>query len=47
MHNVTASFDATVRHMTEMSQWPKCFSKKWQKCHSEKKQPSISGFQFI
>jgi len=27
MNTVTASFDKTVRQMTEMSQWPKCLSK--------------------
>jgi len=32
------SFDKTVRQMTEMSQWPKCCSKKWPECLSEKKQ---------
>jgi len=27
MNIVTASFDTTVRQMTEISQWPKCLSK--------------------
>jgi len=36
MNTCTASFDTTVRQMTEMSQWPKCHSKKWPKCLSDK-----------
>jgi len=28
MNTVSASFDTTVRQMTEMPQWPKCLSKK-------------------
>jgi len=36
MNTVTASFNTTVRQMTEKSQWPKCLGKKWQKCLSEK-----------
>jgi len=31
-----ASFNTTVRQMTEMFQWRKCFSKKWPKCFREK-----------
>ena len=31
------SFDTKVRQMPEMSQWPKCHSKKWPKCLIEKK----------
>jgi len=27
MNSVMASLDATVRQMTEMSEWPKCLSK--------------------
>jgi len=37
MNTIMASFDATVRQMTEMSLWPKCLSKKWRKCVCEKK----------
>jgi len=33
-----ASFNTTVRQMTEMFQLSKCLSKKWPKCLSEKKQ---------
>jgi len=36
------SFNKSVSKMTEMFQWPKCFSKKWTKCFSEKKQKNIS-----
>jgi len=31
MNTVMASFDTTVRQMTEISQWPKCLSKKMTK----------------
>jgi len=37
MTTVMASFTTTVRQMAEMSQWPKCLSKKWPKRLSEKK----------
>ena len=36
MNTVTASFDTKVRQMTEISQWPKCRSKKLPKGLSEK-----------
>jgi len=36
MNTVTESFNRTVRQMIEMSQWPKCLSKKWPKCLSDK-----------
>jgi len=35
-----ASFDTTVRQMTEMFQWAKYLSKKWPKCLIEKKKNS-------
>jgi len=38
MNTVTASFDTTVRQMTETSQWSKCCSKVSLKCLSGKKQ---------
>jgi len=38
MNIVTASFNVTVRQMTEISQWPKCLSKNLPKCLSEKTQ---------
>jgi len=38
MNTVMASFNTTMRQMTEMFQWPKCLRKKWPKCLSEKKQ---------
>jgi len=45
MNIVTASFDTTVRQMTEISQWPKCLSKKWPKYLSQrKKQPILSSY---
>jgi len=37
MNTAMASFNTTVRQMTEMFQWPKCRSKKMTKCISEKK----------
>jgi len=37
MKTVMMSFDTKVRQMPEMSQWPKCHSKKWPKCLIEKK----------
>jgi len=40
-----ASFNTTVRQMTEKFHWPKCLSRKWPKCFSEKnsfKAPSRS-----
>jgi len=38
MNTAVASFNTTVRQMTEMSQWPKFFSNKITKMTSEKKQ---------
>jgi len=32
-----ASFNTTVRQMTEIFRWPKCLSRKWPKYLSEKK----------
>jgi len=37
MNNVTASFNKTVRQITEMFQWPKCISKKMTKIPQRKK----------
>jgi len=37
MNTIIASFNTTVRQMTEMSQRPRCPSKKWPKCLSETK----------
>ena len=39
---VTASFNTTVRQMTEMFPWPICHSKKWLKCLSKKINPGCS-----
>jgi len=36
MNTVTSSFDAVVRQMTEISQWPKCRRKQWLEYLSEK-----------
>jgi len=33
------SFDAIVRQMTEMFQWPKCYSKKWPNVTAKKQKP--------
>jgi len=39
MNTVTASFNTTVRQMTEMFKWPKCLSKKNDQNVSAKKKP--------
>jgi len=37
MSTVTASFNTSMRQMTEMSHWPNCLSKKWPKFLSNKR----------
>jgi len=36
-----ASFNTTVRHMTEMFSWPKCLSKEYR---NVSRKPSVAGW---
>jgi len=47
MNTVTASFDTTVREMTEMFQWPKCLSKKMTNVSAQNGQVGHSNCDII